>query len=72
MAWPHREPTVAELRKNFTDRAFVQPHPKAPLKLVAQIDPSPTHHAVTLRIGAGLDKRSQLGLLLHGQLRSRA
>ena len=69
MARAHGEPAVAELRQNLADRAFMQRDAEAPLQLVAQIHPPPTHHPVTNRIGTGLDQLGQFSLLFGGQLR---
>ena len=41
---------------------------EAPLQLVAQVHPPPTHHPVTSRIGTRLDQFGQLGLLIRCEL----
>jgi hypothetical protein len=45
------------------DRTFVERDTEAPLQFVAQIDPPPTHDTVHRRVGTGLDKLGQFGLL---------
>src|ERR1019366_4742550 len=59
MTRAHGEPGVAELGQNLADRAFMQFDAEAPLQLVAQVHPPPTHHPVTSRIGTRLDQFGQ-------------
>jgi hypothetical protein len=72
VAGPYRQPAVTELGQNLPDRTLVERDTEAPLQFVAQIDPPPTHHSVPRRIGAGLDKLGQFGLLPRRELRSGA
>ena len=65
MAGPYREFAVAELGQYLADRTLMQRNTEAPLQFVAQIDPPPTHDPMHRRVGAGLDKLGQFGLLLH-------
>ena len=67
MAGPDRQLAVAELGQNLPDRTLMQRDTEAPLQFVAQIDPPPTHDPVHRRVGAGLDKLGQFGLLSRRQ-----
>lgn len=71
MARAHREPAVAEPGQHLADRAFVQGDAEPPREFVAQIHPPPAHHAVTIRIGPGLDPGGEFRGLLGRQLRLR-
>lgn len=51
MARTHRQPTVAELGQQLTDRAFVQHEAEPSFQLVTQIHTPPAHHPMTGRIG---------------------
>lgn len=60
----HGEPTIAELRQNLADRAFMQRYTETSFQLGAQIHTPPADHPVARRIGSRLDPLGQFGELL--------
>jgi hypothetical protein len=63
VAGPDRQFAVAESGQNLPDRTLVERDTEAPLQFVAQIDTPPTHDPMHRRVGTGLDKLGQFGLL---------
>ena len=59
-----RKPQLVEKPRH---RALMILHPEPALDLRPQVNPTPAHHAVGLRIGAGLDELSQFRQLLRAQ-----
>ena len=55
--------------QQLADRALVQLDVVAGLDQCLEVDPSPTHHAVPIRVRSPLHDRRQLGPLLRGEAR---
>jgi len=56
----HGQTAVTHGRQDLADRTFVHFDAKAPLDLLAQINPPPANDLVQRRIGPSLDERGEL------------
>ena len=63
MARPGTHVRKPEIVQQARDRALVIVHPEPVADHLLEVDPAPPHHAINLRIGAGLHQCRQRRLL---------